>query len=366
MSFSTNLLTSLLTTYGYLAVLVFVAIESTGIPFPGETMLLVAAVYAGTTHQLSLWLVIVAAATGAILGDNLGFWAGREGGFRLLLRYGKYIRLDDRKLKLGQYLFLRYGSGVVFVGRFIAVLRAWAAFLAGTSRMSWPRFLVANGTGGILWALAYGLLGYYLGDQVHSVTGQVGIGLAVVADVGLVLYLRQNLRRLEDQAVQVFPGPLSAEGPARPVELPRLRPAFNLGRGVQAVVAPVQAAATEVVTSRTLFGRSLPALVVMVGQSVWGLALVGVAGVLLVLRAMQITDPLQVLLHAELREDPHDLVATFLVGLVPSMSLGAELLLGLIALALALVQAAQVWALWRATYRGPHSPSPKEASANAC
>ena len=133
---ATSTLTQLLATYGYLVVLLFVAIESTGIPFPGETMLLVAAIAAGTTHQLSIAWVIVAAALGAILGDNLGFWVGHEGGYRLLRRYGRYIRLDERRLKLGQYLFLKHGGKVVFFGRFVAVLRAWAAFLAGTNRMA--------------------------------------------------------------------------------------------------------------------------------------------------------------------------------------------------------------------------------------
>ena len=124
----TPTLTHLLASYGYLAVLLFVAIESTGIPFPGETILLVAAIAAGTSHQLSIALVIVAAASGAILGDNLGFWVGREGGYRLLRRYGRYIHLEERRLKLGQYLFLKHGGKVVFFGRFVAVLRAWAAW----------------------------------------------------------------------------------------------------------------------------------------------------------------------------------------------------------------------------------------------
>ena len=108
--FAPSDLTHLLTMYGYWAVLVFVAIESTGIPFPGETMLLVAAIYAGTTHHLLIPLVIVAAAAGAIIGDNIGFWIGREGGYRLLRRYGRYIRLEERRLKLGQYLFLKHGG----------------------------------------------------------------------------------------------------------------------------------------------------------------------------------------------------------------------------------------------------------------
>src|SRR5260221_14602181 len=140
--FATSTLTHLLTTYGYWAVLLFVALESTGIPFPGETMLLVAAIYAGTTHRLAIPWVIVAASSGAILGDNLGFWVGREGGYRLLRRYGRYIRLEERRLKLGQYLFMRHGGKVVFFGRLVAVLRAWAGFLAGTNRMRWPRFPV--------------------------------------------------------------------------------------------------------------------------------------------------------------------------------------------------------------------------------
>src|SRR5579872_4928593 len=98
---ATSGLTHFLIAYGYWAVLLFVAIESTGIPFPGETMLLVASIYAGTTHRLSLPLVITAAASGAILGDNLGYWVGREGGYRLLRRYGHYLHVDERRIKLG-------------------------------------------------------------------------------------------------------------------------------------------------------------------------------------------------------------------------------------------------------------------------
>jgi len=209
--FATNDLSHLLSTYGYWAVLIFVAIESTGIPFPGETMLLAAAIYAGTTHHLALPIVIAAAATGAILGDNLGFWVGREGGYRLLRRYGKYIRLDERKLKLGQYLFKQHGAKVVFFGRFVAVLRAWAAFLAGTNRMPWGRFLVFNAAGGILWAILYGIGGYLLGNNVHRLTGPVGIAFVVVAALVIIaglVYLRRNEKRLEDEAERDMPGPL--------------------------------------------------------------------------------------------------------------------------------------------------------------
>ncbi len=209
--FATSDLSHLLSTYGYWAVLVFVAIESTGIPFPGETMLLAAAIYAGTTHHLALPIVIAAAAAGAILGDNLGFWVGREGGYRLLRRYGKYIRLDERKLKLGQYLFKKHGTKVVFFGRFVAVLRAWAAFLAGTNRMPWGRFLIFNAAGGILWAILYGIGGYLLGNNIHRLTGPVGIAFVVVAALVIIaglVYLRRNEKRLEDEAERDMPGPL--------------------------------------------------------------------------------------------------------------------------------------------------------------
>ena len=210
---ATSELLHLLATYGYWAVLVFVAIESTGIPFPGETMLLIAAIYAGTTHRLSIPLVIVAAASGAILGDNIGFWIGREGGYRLLRRYGRYIRLDERKLKLGQYLFRKHGGKVVFFGRFVAVLRALAAFLAGTNRMSWQRFLLFNALGGIVWASLYGMGGYLLGNNIHRFTGPVGtitLVLAVLIILVSLVVLRRNEHRLEEEAERALPGPLDA------------------------------------------------------------------------------------------------------------------------------------------------------------
>ncbi len=204
-------LTQLVMTYGYWAVLVFVAIESTGIPFPGETMLLLAAIYAGKTHHLAILLVIIAAASGAILGDNLGFWVGREGGYRLLRRYGRYIRLDERKLKLGQYLFLKHGGKVVFFGRFVAVLRAWAAFLAGTNRMPWPEFLIFNALGGILWSTIFGLGGYFLGKSIDRFTGPFGIVslvLAVIIIIASLIFIARNESRLEDEAEKAMPGSL--------------------------------------------------------------------------------------------------------------------------------------------------------------
>src|SRR5258708_34562000 len=116
---ATSDLLRFLASYGDFAVLLFVAIESIGIPFPGETMLLVAAIFAGTTHRLSIPLVILAAESFAILGDNLGFWVEREGGYRLLRRYGQSFRLHDRRLKLGRYPFLNHCGKFVCFGAIV-------------------------------------------------------------------------------------------------------------------------------------------------------------------------------------------------------------------------------------------------------
>jgi len=206
---------SLISSYGYWAVAGIVALESMGLPVPGETTLIAAAAYAGTTHRLSIAPVVIAAAAGAIVGDNLGFWIGRGFGYRLLLRYGHYLRLTARRVKLGQYLFLRHGGKVVFLGRFVAVLRALAAFLAGANRMSWSPFLLWNAAGGVAWATLYGLAAYLFGRQVHHLLGRLGLLMLAVAlvlgTVGLV-FLRRHESKLEDEAERALPGPLQ---PAR-------------------------------------------------------------------------------------------------------------------------------------------------------
>src|ERR687885_2503864 len=168
--------------YGYLAVFAFICIESLGIPLPGETALITAAIYAGTSSgNLSIAFVITAAVAGAIIGDNIGFGIGYWGGYRLLVRYGKYVRLDQAKIKVGRYLFYRHGGKVVFFGRFVSVLRTYAAFLAGVNRMQWWRFLVYNASGGIVWATLYGTGTYYLGREIERVGKPVGIAIAVAA-----------------------------------------------------------------------------------------------------------------------------------------------------------------------------------------
>ncbi len=189
---SAHLIHHLLDTWGYLAVFLFIAIESTGIPFPGETMLLTAGAYAGTGN-LDIKLVIVAAAAGAIMGDNLGFIAGRTKGRDLVVRYGEYIRVDAATLRRAEKFFARHGDKTVFFGRFIALLRTWAAFLAGLNRMPWPKFLAFNAAGGICWAALYGILAFELGRHLsvlEKVVQFIGYaGVAVVVIVAAVIYL---------------------------------------------------------------------------------------------------------------------------------------------------------------------------------
>src|SRR5579863_150936 len=147
-------------TYGYWAVFALVGLESLGIPLPGETILVAAGTYVGHTHKLNVWLIFVVAAAGAVLGDNVGFWIGDKGGYRLLRKYGRYIRVDETEIKIGRYIFDRHGGKVVFFGRFVSVLRTYAAFLAGTNQMRWRSFLVFNVAGGVAWAAIYSFLSY--------------------------------------------------------------------------------------------------------------------------------------------------------------------------------------------------------------
>ncbi len=201
----------LISSYGYLAIGLVVGLESMGLPLPGETILLLGALYAGTHHDLNIWGVIAVAATGAILGDNVGYWLGRELGYPLLLRFGRYVGLSDARIKLGQYLFLRHGGKVVFFGRFVAVLRILAALLAGMNRMDWRGFLIANSLGGILWASIYGLGAYSLGAALFHARGPLGISLVISAVIVIVLaarYVRLHESELQRQAERALPGPL--------------------------------------------------------------------------------------------------------------------------------------------------------------
>lgn len=201
----------LIDTYGYWAVFGFVAVESFGIPLPGETALIAAATYAGATHRLTVWVIFLVGAAAAILGDTGGYWIGDKGGYRLLRRYGHYVRFDEPKIKVARYLFARHGGKVVFFGRFVSVLRTYAAFLAGTTRMRYRRFLVFNAAGGIIWAAVYTFVAYFAGNLITRFSTPVNIALGVVAVAAVVFFiviLRRKMDGLIVVAEKAYPGPL--------------------------------------------------------------------------------------------------------------------------------------------------------------
>jgi membrane protein DedA with SNARE-associated domain len=207
-----SVLDNLLTQFGYLAVFAVVGIESLGIPVPGETMLVTGAIYAGATHHLAVAGVIGAAIAGAVIGDNIGYLIGNRGGFRLLLRHGSRLHVDERHLKVARYLFDRYGGKVVFFGRFVSVARTYAAFLAGVSRMHWRRFLIYNAAGGVVWSLTFGLAAYYGQQAFKRLSTPIDIALVaatLAAIAAVALLIRRRAGELAIVAEQAYPGPLS-------------------------------------------------------------------------------------------------------------------------------------------------------------
>jgi membrane protein DedA with SNARE-associated domain len=166
---------------------VVVAIESFGVPLPGETALIAFGVLASQGHYSIVW-VIVAAAAGAIVGDNLGYWLiGRLGGRALFRRWGWLNRYADRVLPRAEALFGRHGGKTVFLGRFVSILRYTVAWIAGLSRMEWWRFLFWNAAGGIAWATIVALIAYYAGRAAADAIQRYGLYAAVGIVVALVL-----------------------------------------------------------------------------------------------------------------------------------------------------------------------------------
>ena len=209
-----SVLDDLLSNFGYLAVFVVIAIESLGIPAPGETMLVTASIYAAATGNLLIEGVIAAAIAGAIIGDNIGYAIGRKGGYRILLRHGPKLRIRQSHLKVARYVFDQHGGKVVFFGRFIAILRTYAAFLAGVGHMEWRRFLAWNAAGGIVWATIFGLLGYYGQKAFERLSTPINISLAILGLCTIVAFtvvLRRRTERLADVAERAYPGPLGEE-----------------------------------------------------------------------------------------------------------------------------------------------------------
>src|SRR6476646_9750817 len=159
--------------------------ESSGVPIPGETALITAAILA-SRGKLQIEAVIALAAAAAIVGDNIGYLIGRKGGRWLLERPGAFHRQRQDVLRVGEPFFERHGPKAVFFGRFLLGLRVWASWLAGATRMHWRSFVLWNALGGIAWAITIGLIAYFLGHSASNAIETFGIFGLVAAVIGLI------------------------------------------------------------------------------------------------------------------------------------------------------------------------------------
>jgi membrane protein DedA with SNARE-associated domain len=190
--------TTLFTHHGLPLLFAAVAIESFGIPVPGETALIAIAILAARGHY-SIVIVIAVAAAAAIIGDNLGFWLiGRRGGHALIARYPWVERRSRHFLPRAEALIARYGGQAVFIGRFVSVLRETIAWVAGFAGMPWPRFLLWNAFGGIVWATGVGLLAYFGGKGIADAVSRYGLvtGASVVIAVAMIATAPRLISRI--------------------------------------------------------------------------------------------------------------------------------------------------------------------------
>jgi membrane protein DedA with SNARE-associated domain len=193
----------LIEAYGLWVLFLFVFVECTGVPLPGETALIGAALYAGSTHRFELWQVIAVAFAAAVLGDTMGYFIGRKFGRRLLVAYGRHVGITERKLRAGEHLFCRHGGKIVFFGRFVALLRVLAALLAGAHHMPWRRFGPMNALGGLAWASLFAGAAYWFGDRVSRVERPIAFGLLAAVAIGIAvaaLAARRFERKIGERA----------------------------------------------------------------------------------------------------------------------------------------------------------------------
>lgn len=179
-------ITHWLTSHGYLAVGTTIALESLGLPLPGEAAVIATAAYAATTHKLDIWWVFAACAVGAVLGSSAGYGIGRKLGYWLLLRYGKHVGVTERRMRIAQLLFRRFGGAIIFFARFVAVFRSLAALFAGAYRMGWLRFTIFNFAGAIVWSAVFGFGTYYFADAVKQWSGRVALIAGIIAALAII------------------------------------------------------------------------------------------------------------------------------------------------------------------------------------
>lgn len=190
----------------YLVVGLVIGIESMGVPLPGETTLVAAALLA-SQGKLDLVWVIGAAAAGAIIGDSVGYFIGRRAGRSLFDRLGRrFHHFSGERIEKAERYFGRYGVWTVFFGRFVALLRIFAGPMAGSLRMPYPQFLAANAAGGIVWSATIGIVAYKVGDNAEHLFSRLSVwALVAIGVVAVSLYLAFKLRRRRTETLEPTP-----------------------------------------------------------------------------------------------------------------------------------------------------------------
>ena len=163
--FSLESIQEIASQYGYIAVFIGITLENTGIPLPGETITLVGGFLAGS-GELNYWLVLLCAISGAVIGDNFGYWIGRWGGWRLVLKISSLFNIKEKQLGEIKTQFIENAPRAVFFGRFVALLRIFAGPIAGIAQMPYPQFLLCNFGGATLWASVMVTISFFLGRIV--------------------------------------------------------------------------------------------------------------------------------------------------------------------------------------------------------
>jgi membrane protein DedA with SNARE-associated domain len=188
--------------WALLVMFVLLMLESFGLPVPGETALIACSVLASQGDISIVWVIVVGVLA-AIVGDNLGYWAARKGGRPLLERHRLTRPYAEKYLPRGERFFAKHGGKAVFLGRFVAVLRVTAAWVAGISHMQWWRFLAWNAAGGIVWATSVALVSYYLGDAAASAFGRYGLyaagGVLLLTALGFLIARQLEKRVVEEE-----------------------------------------------------------------------------------------------------------------------------------------------------------------------
>jgi membrane protein DedA with SNARE-associated domain len=188
------LISGYLIRYGYIAIFLIILLEDFGIPVPGETALITAGILAGKGH-FSIVVLLLLALLGAVLGDNIGYAIGYFGGRRLVVRYGRYLFITEAHVSAIERFFARYGTRIVMVARFVSGLRQLNGIIAGIGRMPWPRFLLFNIIGAVLWVGSWGSLAYFIGHHTRTILKAFmqfqALFLSVIGLIVLFLFFRR-------------------------------------------------------------------------------------------------------------------------------------------------------------------------------